>query len=91
VLVCGWFPGMADWPDGVVPVPKVWIRSVSTLVRPSPERWVAPGASAAVDLGEVAVHSDEEDIQAIEQSAQVGTPGGELDDVLNDQVIADGR
>jgi hypothetical protein len=34
------------------------------------------------------VHADQEHVQAFENSGQVGAPTAELDDVLDDQVIA---
>lgn len=45
-------------------------------------------AFAAVDLGQVAVHAGEEDVQAFEQPGQVLAPGAELDDVLDDEVVS---
>jgi hypothetical protein len=39
-----------------------------------------PGRVPGVYLGQVAVHADEEDIQAVEQPGQALAPGAELDD-----------
>lgn len=48
---------------------------------------VSPVALAAVNLRQVAVHADEEHIKAFEQPGQFLAPGGELDDVLDNQVV----
>jgi hypothetical protein len=43
---------------------------------------------AAIDLVEVAVDADEEDVEAGQQRGELFAPGGELDDVVDDQVVA---
>jgi hypothetical protein len=58
-------------------------------VRPAlPDTAISPVAFLAVYLGQIAVHADEEDIQAAKQRGQVLTPGAELDDVLDDEVVS---
>ena len=52
---------------------------------------ISPLALAAVDLGQIAVHADKEHVQALEQPCQILAPGAELDDVLNNQIVARSR
>jgi hypothetical protein len=49
---------------------------------------VSAAAFAAAEFFRIAVHADQEDVQAGEQTVQLGTPPAELDDVFDDQVIA---
>jgi hypothetical protein len=51
---------------------------------------VAPFAFAPVELVEVAVHADQEHVEPLQQRGQLVAPGGELDDVLDDQIVAGG-
>ncbi len=47
-----------------------------------------PVAFPAAYLCQIAVHADEEDIQAAGQRGQVLAPGAELDDVLGYEVVS---
>src|SRR6266487_998704 len=49
---------------------------------------VAALAFAPVELLQFAMHADRVDVQAGQEPSQVLPPGPELDDVINDQVIA---
>lgn len=49
---------------------------------------ISPVALAAAGFRQVAVHADEEYIEAFEQPHQVLPPSTELDDVLDDQVVS---
>jgi hypothetical protein len=49
---------------------------------------VAAEAFPAVQFVQVAVHTDEEDVQVCQEAGQFVTPGRKLDHVLDDQVVA---
>jgi hypothetical protein len=65
------------------------VDQVGFDVRPAlADAAISPVAFPAVYLGQIAVHADKEDIQAIEQRGQGLAPGPELDDVLDDEVVS---
>jgi len=65
------------------------VDQVGFHVRPAlADAAVSPIPFPAVYLGRIAVHADEEDIQAVDQRGPVLAPGAELDDALDDQVVS---
>ena len=75
-----------------VDVEVVWTEGMDLVEREVGLRFadtaVAAAAFATVEFLRVAVHADQEDIQAGEQTGQLGTPRAELDDVFDDQIVA---
>jgi hypothetical protein len=67
--------------------PKVWIIFLDVAAALA-DATVTAGAFSAVQFVEVAVHTNEEDVQVRQEAGQFVTPGWELDDMLDDQVVA---